>query len=185
MYGKQTTGGKKIGLSMVAAALLFGTALAAAQEVAQDKLLADWLGKEFTVESSTPDEHMPKGGKFTLAFDAKENVVHVCTRTTADQATPWRMDFATSCGVTMSLAHGTRYCTIDDVKTGNAEVLASCHRLRTHDVAMRPSQVNGAVELNDLVAYLVQIDGQPAVSIQVDSPARLTEDGSIIGTIKR
>ena len=33
------------------------------------------------------------------------------------------MDFATPCGVTMSFTRGTRYCTVDDVKTGNAEVL--------------------------------------------------------------
>ena len=66
------------------------------------------------------------------------------------------MDFATPCGVTLLFTRGTRYCTLDDVKTGNAEVLSSCHRLRTRDVAMRPSKVKGAVELNDMIAFLVQ-----------------------------
>jgi len=185
MYGKQTTGGRQIGLSMMAATLLLGAAVAGAQEAAKDDVLTDWLGKEFTIETSTLDGHMPNGGKFTLAFDARENIVRVCARNAADQSAPWRMDFATPCGVTMALTRGSRYCTIADVKTGDAEVLASCHRLRTHDVAMRPSKVEGTVELNDLVAFLVQLDGQPAVSIQVDSPSRLTDDGTYIGTIKR
>lgn len=181
MYGKLTMDRKKLGISMMAAALLLGAALAAAQEPAPDNVLAGWLGEEFTVESSTLSEHMPIGGKLTFVFDADANVVHVCTRNSEQQRAPWRMDFATPCGVTMSFTRGTRFCSIDDVKTGNAEVLASCHRLRTRDVAMRPSKVKGAVELNDMIAFLVQReDGKKSMTILVDSPARVTEDGTII-----
>ena len=64
---------------------------------------------------------------------------------------------------------------------GEAELLASCHRLRTHDVAMRPSKAKGAVERNDMVAFLVQLEnGKPAMSILVDSPARVTGDNTVI-----
>src|SRR5436190_14369196 len=150
MYGKKTTDTKKFGISLMAGALLLGAALAAAQEASPDDVLAGWLGREFTVESSTLNDHVPKGGKLTFVFDADANVVHVCTRNSGAQSEPWHMDFATPCGVTMSFTRGTRYCTFDDVKTGNAEVLASCHRLRTRDVAMRPSKAKGAAELNDM-----------------------------------
>ena len=117
-------------------------------------MLAEWLGKEFTVAVFHAQRPLPIGGKLTFVFDSETNVVHVCTRNTDKQSEPWRMDFATPCGVTMTFTRGTRYCTADDVKTGNAEVLASCHRLRTRDVAMRPSKVKGAVELVDMVAGL-------------------------------
>lgn len=181
MYGKQTTDRKKFGIPMMTAALLLGAALAVAQEPAPDNVLARWLGTEFTVESSTLSDHVPKGGKLTLVFDADESVVHVCARNSSSQSEPWRMDFATPCGITMSFTRGTRYCTFDDVKTGNAEVLASCHRLRAHDVAMRPSKAKGAVELSDMVAFLVQLEnGKPAISILVDSPARVTGEGDVI-----
>ncbi len=81
----------------------------------------------------------------------------------------------------MLFTRGTRYCTLEDVKTGNAEVLSSCHRLRTRDVAMRPSRVKGAVELNDMIAFLVQGEnGKRTMSILVDSPARVTDDGSVV-----
>ena len=67
------------------------------------------------------------------------------------------------------------------VKAGDAEVLSSCHRLRSHDVAMRPSKVKGALELNDMIAFLVQGEGnKPIMSILVDSPARVTESGNIV-----
>jgi hypothetical protein len=181
MYGKQTTDRKKFGIPMIAAALLLGAAVAAAQEPSPDSVLARWLGTEFTVESSPLSDQVPKGGKLTLVFDADQNVVHVCTRNSSNQDAPWRMDFATPCGVTMSFTRGTRYCTFDDVKTGDAEVLASCHRLRTHDIAMRPSKAKGAVERHDMVAFLVQLDnGKPAMSIIVDSPARVTDNPDII-----
>jgi hypothetical protein len=183
MYGKLITDRKKLGISMMAAALLLGAALAAAQEAAPDKILADWVGREFTVESSSLNAHVPIGGKLTFVLDSEANLVRVCTRNSDKQSEPWRMDFATPCGVTMSFTRGTRYCTVDDVKTGDAEALASCHRLRTHGVALRPSKAKGAVELNDLVAFLVQgSDGKQSMTILVDSPARMTDDehGTIV-----
>jgi hypothetical protein len=181
MYGKSKTSGRKIGIWMTAAMFVFGAAVAAAQERAADDALSAWLGKEFTVESSTLNEHMPTGGKLTFVFDSEENVVRLCTRNSSKQREPWHMDFATSCGVTLTFTAGTRYCTFDDVKAGNAEVLASCHRLRSRDIAMRPSKVKGAVELNDMIAFLVKGDGgKPVMSILVDSPARVTESGVIV-----
>jgi hypothetical protein len=182
MYGKQTTDRMKFGISTMAAALLLGAGLAAAQEASPDKVLAEWVGAEFTVESSSPNAHVPLGGKLTFVLDSEANVVRVCTRNSDKQSEPWRMDFATPCGVTMSFTQGTRYCTMDDVKTGNAEVLASCHRLRTHGVALRPSKTKGAVELHDMVAFLVLgSDGKQSMAILVDSPARMTEeDGGVI-----
>ena len=181
MYGKSKTSGRKIGIWMTAAMFVFGAAVAGAQERAADNALSAWLGKEFTVESSTLNEHMPTGGKLTFVFDSEENVVRLCTRNSSKQREPWHMDFATSCGVTLTFTQGTRYCTFDDVKAGNAEVLASCHRLRSRDIAMRPSKVKGVVELNDMIAFLVKGDGgKPVMSILVDSPARVTESGVIV-----
>jgi hypothetical protein len=183
MFGKLTIGGRKLGISVTAAILAFGAALAVAQERTPDEALAGWLGKEFTVTSSTLTEHMPLGGKLTFVFDSEDNVVRICTRNSSKQRAPWHMDFASPCGVTMLFTPGTRYCTVDDVKAGNAEVLSSCHRLRSRDIAMRPSKVKGAVELNDMIAFLVKGDGgKPVMSILVDSPARVTEGGVIIVT---
>lgn len=181
MYGKLTVGGRKLGVWMTAAMLGFGAAMAAAQERNVDGALDAWLGKEFTVESSTLNDHMPMGGKLTFVFDSEDNVVRVCTRNSSKQRSVWNMDFATPCGVTMLFTRGTRYCTFDDVKAGNAEVLSSCHRLRSRDIAMRPAKVKGTVELNDMIAFLVQGDGgKPMMSVLVDSPARVTESGVII-----
>lgn len=181
MYGKLTIGGRKLGIGLMAAMLGLGAALAVAQERAADSALDGWLGKEFTVESTTQNEHMPVGGKLTFVFDAEDNVVRICTRNSGKQRTPWRMDFANPCGVTLVFTRGTRYCTLDDVKTGDAEVLSSCHRLRSHDVAMRPSKVKGTVELNDMIAFLVKGEGdKPIMSILVDSPARVTDGGQIV-----
>jgi hypothetical protein len=181
MYGKLIFGGRKLGILVTAAFLGFGATVATAQEVAPDNALAGWLGKEFTVASSTLNDHMPTGGKLTFVFDPEDNVVRICTRNSAKQRAAWNMDFASPCGVTMLFTRGTRYCTIDDVKAGNAEVLSSCHRLRSRDIAMRPSRVKGTVELNDMIAFLVKGDnGKPVMSILVDSPARVTENGIII-----
>lgn len=182
MYGKLTFGGRKFGVWMTAAMLGFGAALAVAQEQrAPDDALSGWLGREFTVQTSPLNDHMPTGGKLTFVFDSDENVVRVCTRSTDKQIHPWSMDFAAPCGVTMTFTKGTRYCSIDDVKTGNAEVLASCHRLRSHDIAMHAAKVKGTVELNDMVAFLIKGENEkPGMSIVVDSPARLTDGGTTI-----
>jgi hypothetical protein len=183
MYGRLTIGGRKFWVSVTAAIFAFGAGLAVAQERAADDALAAWLGKEFTVTSSSTNEHMPLGGKLTFVFDSEENVVRVCTRNSNVQRSQWRMDFATPCGVVMLFTRGSRYCTLDDVKAGNAEVLSTCHRLRSRDVAMHPSKMKGAVELNDMIAFLVEGDGgNPMMSILVDSPARVTDGGVIVIT---
>ena len=153
-------------------------AIAWAQEAAVDDALAGWLGRELTVQSSTLNDHMPVGGKLTFVFDGSDNVVRVCTRTVPGQRTAWHMDFTVPCGVTMTFTRGTRYCTMDDVKAGNAEVLSACHRLRSRDIAMHPPRVKGTVELNDMIAFLVQgTDGAKMMMILVDSPARVTDGG--------
>ncbi|HEY6126220.1 MAG TPA: hypothetical protein VIV63_16325 [Steroidobacteraceae bacterium] len=181
MYGKLKTGGRIFGIWLAAATLALGASVAAAQERAPDEALSGWLGKEFTVESSTLNDHMPTGGKLTFVFDAEDNVVRICTRNSTRQRNSWSMDFATPCGVTMLFTRGSRYCTTDDVKTGDAEVLSSCHRLRSRDIAMRPARVKGTVELNDMIAFLVKDGtGKPVVSILVDSPARVTDGGIIL-----
>jgi hypothetical protein len=180
MYARFTKGTKGLGMRGLAAALLFmGATCALAQEAVPDKVLEGLLGREFTVQSSTVNDRIPQGGKLTFVFDREEDVVRVCTRTVTTQRGAWRMDFANPCGVTMTFTRGTRYCTFEDVKTGNAEVLSSCHRLRSRDVAMRPAAVKGTVELNDMIAFIVQdTDGKLALSVLVDSPARVTDDGS-------
>ena len=108
MYGKQTSDRKKFGISMMAAALLLGAALAAAQEPSPDDVLAGWLGKEFTVQSSTLKEPVPIGGKLTFVLDTEQNVVHVCTRNT-DEAK-------------RAMAHGLRHALRrhDDLYAGHA-----------------------------------------------------------------
>jgi hypothetical protein len=181
MYARVTTGIKGFGMRGLAAALLFmGATLASAQEAKTDAVLDGWLGKEFTIQTSTLNDHMPVGGKFTFIYDSDDNVVRICTRTVSTQRGAWKMDFATPCGVTMSFTRGTRFCTQDDVKTGNAEVLSGCHRLRSRDVAMRPAKVKGTIELNDMIAFLVNgDDGHKYLSILVDSPARVTDDGVV------
>jgi len=182
MYARFTTGIKGHGMRGLAATLLFmGASCAFAQEAAPDKILDGLLGREFTVQSSNINDRVPLGGKMTFIFDRQDNVVRVCTRTVSTQRGAWRMDFASPCGVTMTFTRGTRYCTFEDVKSGNAEVLSSCHRLRSRDVAMRPAAVKGTIELNDMIAFVVQdADGKLAMSVLVDSPARVTDDGSFV-----
>lgn len=182
MYARLTKGTEGFGMRGLAAALLFmGATCALAQEAAPDTILDGLLGREFTVQSSNITDRIPLGGKMTFIFDREDNVVRVCTRTVSAQRGAWRMDFATPCGVTMTFTRGTRFCTFEDVKSGNAEVLSSCHRLRSRDVAMRPAAVKGTIELNDMIAFIVQdTDGKLAMSVLVDSPARVTDDGTYI-----
>jgi hypothetical protein len=182
MYSRLTTNIKGFGIRGLATALLFvGAPFAVAQDNGPDPVLDGWLGKEFTVQSTTIADSMPVGGKLTFIFDGSDNVVRICTRSVGAQRGSWRADFAVPCNVTMGFTRGTRFCTIDDVKTGNAEVLSSCHRLRSRDVAMRPPRIKGTVELNDMIAFLIQgTDGHKYMSILVDSPARVTDDGAIV-----
>ena len=145
MYARFITGTKDFGMRGLAAALLFmGATCALAQEVAPDKILEGLLGREFTVQSSNITDRIPLGGKMTFVFDREDNVVRVCTRTVSTQRGAWRMDFAVPCGVTMAFTRGTRFCTFEDVKSGNAEILSTCHRLRSRDIAMRPAAVKVA-----------------------------------------
>jgi hypothetical protein len=182
MYRNLTIGGRKLGISLVTAALALGTALSMAGDATADEFLSGWLGREFTIDASTINDHIPVGGKLTFVFDSDDNVVRVCTRTVAAQRGPWRMDFAVPCNVTLTFTRGTRYCSLEDVKAGNAEVLSSCHRLRSRDIAMRPAKVKGAIELNDMIAFLIEGEkGKHVVSILVDSPSRVTDSGSATG----
>jgi hypothetical protein len=182
MYKNLTIGGRKLGISLVTAALVFSGALALAGDATADEYLAGWLGREFTIETSSINDHIPVGGKLTFVFDADDNVVRVCTRTASSQRGPWRMDFAVPCSVTLTFTRGSRYCTVEDVKAGNAEVLSSCHRLRSRDIAMRPAKIKGAVELNDMIAFLVEGEkGKHVISILVDSPSRVTDTGQATG----
>ena len=162
------------------AAMTLGVAMAA-PSAGVDDALAGWLGREMTIQSSTLTDQIPVGGKLTFIYDATDSVVRVCTRQVATQIKPWRSDLAVPCGVTLTFTRGTRYCTVDDVKTGNAEILSSCHRLRSREVALQPSTSAG-VELNDMIIFLVQgPNGKHQISILVDSPARVTGSGSAIG----
>jgi len=178
MYARSNSESRQTGVWLLTAASLLAS-VAWAQEKAPDEAFSAWLGQEFTVES-TRSEYMPSGGKLTFAYDSANNVVHMCTRSVADQKAEWKMDLSKPCGVTMTFARGTRYCTAEDVKAGNAEVLASCHRLRSRDVALRPAEAKGAVELNDMVAFLLKDgEGNKSMAILVDSPSRMT-DGTVI-----
>jgi hypothetical protein len=182
MYRNLTICGRSFGVLLVTAMLALGAAPAPAGDATADPSLAGWLGREFTIETSTLNDHIPVGGKMTFIFDSDDNVVRVCTRTASGQRGPWRMDFAVPCSVTLTFTRGMRYCTIQDVKAGNAEVLSSCHRMRSRDIAMRPAKMKGAVELNDMIAFLVEGEnGKHVISILVDSPARVTESGTVIG----
>jgi hypothetical protein len=165
-------------------ALAAGMMLSAAMAMAEgpDASLAGWLGREITIDSSTFNDHIPVGGKLTFVYDASDDIVRVCTRSVATQRGPWRMDLAAGCNVTLTFTRGDRYCTIEDVKAGNGEVLSGCHRLRSRDVALKPSATKGAIELQDMIVFLVPAErGKHAIAILVDSPSRVTEQGIATG----
>lgn len=169
--------GKRLAL---AAGLLLSAAFAMADGV--DPALSGWLGREITIEASSFNDHIPVGGKLTFMYDSGDDVVRVCTRSVPGQRGPWRMDLAAGCNVTLTFTRGERYCTFEDVKTGNGEVLSGCHRLRSRDVAMKPSATKGAIELQDMIVFLVPAPaGKHAIAILVDSPSRVTVDGSATG----
>jgi hypothetical protein len=169
------------GMAAFAVALLLGTITARAAE--PDVSISRWLGKEITIESSSVNELMPIGGKLTFIFDAEDNTVRVCTRQTSSQRGPWRMDMVPGCNVALAVTRGQRYCTIEDVKAGNAEVLSACHRLRSHDVALRPSKIRGSIELHDVIVFPVEgaTPGSLSVAILIDSPSRVTDGGVVVG----
>lgn len=178
MYGKTTSRDKKRAFA-VGAALLLGASLASAAD-SVDNELSGWLGREITVKSSTIADDFPIGGKLTFVFDDAEKVVRVCTRqSTAEK--PWRSELAEPCGVTLTFTRGTRYCTVEEVKAGDAETLATCHRMRSREIALQPAAAKSA-ELHDLLVFLVKSEvGKPVIAILVDSPSRVTGGGVVVG----
>jgi hypothetical protein len=177
MFKKPSIGGRRKSYTAAAGLLAFAT-LAFAQAAGPDSALAGWIGREITIETSTIDDHIPVGGKLTFIYDSDDNIVRVCTRNSSTQRYPWQMDLAQPCGVTLTFTRGERYCSLEDVKAGNAEVLSACHRLRSRDVAMRPARGKTPVELNDMIVFLIQGDaGKHVISILVDSPSRVTSGG--------
>jgi len=148
-----------------------------------DPAVAPWLGKEITITSSTLGDHVPPGAKLTFVYDGEDDVVRVCTRSVPTKRAVWKMDLAIPCQVALNVVRGERYCSDDDVKTGDAEVLSTCHRLRSHDVALHAASAKGAVELHDVIVFLLKpgADGKHSISILLDSPSRVTHAGHIIG----
>jgi len=167
-------------------ALLLGVSTLAASQVASagdpDSAISKWLGREITIASASISDLMPVGGKLTFVYDSEDNTVRVCTRQSPGQRGQWKMDMTPGCNVALAFTAGERYCTIEDVKAGNAEVLSACHRLRSHDVALRQSNVKGRVELHDVIVFPVQGEGSKiSIAILVDSPSRVTDGGILIG----
>ncbi len=179
MFSHSSLGASKRAFALGAALLLGATLVGAGNGV--DDALAGWIGREITIEKSTLVDDIPIGGKLTLIYDSSEDVVRVCTRQVASQRKPWRSDLALPCTVTLRFTRGTRYCTVDDVNAGNAEVLSACHRLRSKEVALKPSTAQGT-ELNDLLIFLVEGEGsRHVISILVDTPSRVTGSGQALG----
>ena len=184
MHVQSTRSARIRGMAAFAAALLLGAVAARAAE--PDAAIAPWIGKEITIESSSASDLMPIGGKLTFIFNSEDNTVRVCTRQTPSQQGSWRMDLVPGCNVALVVTRGLRYCTIEDVKAGNAEVLSACHRLRSHDVALRPSRIKGSLELHDVIVFPVEGSSPDSltIAILVDSPSRVTDGGIVIGSKK-
>lgn len=179
MFRKIGWGAGKRAIAVGAALLSGATLVGAANSI--NSALAGWLGREITIESSTIGDDIPVGGKLTFIYDSSDDVVRVCTRASAAQRRPWRSDLAVPCSVTLTFTQGTRYCTVDDVKAGDGEVLSACHRMRSREIALKPSTDDG-VELHDLIVFLVEgASGKHSIAILVDSPSRVTGGGIVIG----
>lgn len=163
-------------------ALVFVSAVASAKDA--DAVTTSWLGNEITIDSSEQEGHVPTGGKLTLIYDSTDDVYRACTRTSSQQKSAWQEDWRVPCGVALNLVKGTRYCSLSDVKTGDAEKLSSCHRLRSRDVAMHAAAVEGGLELHDVIVFLLkpERDGSKGgIAMLLDSPARVTHNGIIHG----
>jgi hypothetical protein len=167
----------------VAVGLALTTLLAMAAEM--DSTYLPWMGREITITASPINDQIPVGGKLTFVYDSGDDVVRICTRTAPGQRGPWRMDLAGGCNVALNFTRGTRFCTLEDVKAGDGETLSQCHRLRTREVALKPSSVKDAVELKDMIVFLLpsQQRGRNSIAILVDSPARVTGGGVIVGEL--
>jgi hypothetical protein len=156
------------------------SALAMAGDVNSN--FAAWLGREITITASPVNDQIPLGGKLTFIYDPGDDVVRICTRTAPGQRGPWRMDLAGGCNVALLFTQGTRYCTLEDVNAGDGEVLSQCHRLRSREVALKPSTTRNAVELKDLLVFLLPGDrGKNSIAILIDTPSRVTGDSVVVG----
>jgi hypothetical protein len=179
MFRQLFSGAGRRGLAVGAALLLGAGIVVAAGGV--DDALAGWLGREITIESSSIDDQIPVGGKLTFIYDSSDDVVRVCTRQVTTQRRPWRSDFASPCSVTLVFSRGTRYCTLEDVKAGNGEVLSQGHRMRSREVALTQATSSG-LELHDVIVFLHQApNNKHVISILVDTPARVTGGGIGVG----
>lgn len=168
--------GMKLGL-LIGLAL---STLAMAGDV--NTIYAGWLGREITITASPVNDQIPLGGKLTFIYDAGDDVVRICTRTAPGQRGPWRMDLAGGCNVALLFTQGTRYCSLEDVKAGDGEVLSQCHRLRSREVALKPSASKNAVELKDLLVFLLPGErGKNSIAILIDTPSRVTGDSVVVG----
>ncbi len=167
---------------LVAAATV---ALAPAAFAAEpDAAVANWLGNEIKIVASEQEDHVPLGGRITLVYDSTDDVYRACARQTPTQSSKWRGDWASPCAVALQLTKGTRYCTLADIKAGNAEVLSSCHRLRSQEVVMHPTADLKGDELHDLIVFLLEPvppKKKGGIAILLDSPARVTHNGIIHG----
>ena len=180
MSSQTTASSKPVTRIAFLAAAMLGATLAYAAE--PDPALTGWLGKEMTISSTSFNDHIPLYSKLTFVSDAEDDVVRICTRNVSSARGNWRMDMAPGCNVALTFTRGTRYCTNEEVKAGNAEVLSSCHRLRSQNVAMHPAMQKGAVELHDVIVFLIEGEGgQKNISILVDSPARVIHNGNAAG----
>jgi hypothetical protein len=168
----------------VKAALVAGMAVSALAMAGDATVFDGWLGREITITNSPTNDQIPLGGKLTFIYDSGDDVVRICTRTVPNQRGPWRMDLAGGCNVALLVTQGTRYCTIEDVKAGDGEVLSQCHRLRSREVALKPS--SKGVELKDLLVFpLAKAAGEkPSIAILIDTPSRVTDGTIIIGSQK-
>lgn len=169
---------------MVAAGLTVVAASSIARAGDADPVAAAWLGNEIVIVASEQGDHVPQGGRLTLIYDSSDDVYRACTRPVPAQRAAWRGDWQVPCSVTLTLTKGTRYCTLAEVKAGNAEVLSTCHRLRSREVVMHPSTVAGGAELHDMMVFLLEPvppKRKGGIAILLDSPARVTHAGAIHG----
>jgi hypothetical protein len=180
MSSQTTAFSRPVATLALLAAAAFGATIAYAAE--PDPVLAGWLGKEMTINGSSFNDHVPLGSKLTFVSDSEDDVVRICTRNVASARGAWRNDMAPGCNVALTFTRGSRYCTNEEVKAGNAEVLSSCHRLRSQNVAMHPATQKGALELHDVIVFLIEgANGKKAISILVDSPSRVIHNGNAAG----